>query len=281
MRLPSVIEMSFLLVDQIHEFVSQKHARGSLLVPRNVEEFPLSLIVEAVGQLAAFIGMENAGFSARPVAATAGDVVASHEVEPGDRLDLEVSVSAIRPSAMRYGGTARIGGQLAVELVKCTGAMLPMDAFDEPDAMRAYMAKLQTTGEAARQFPSRAEFTPRVVHESLHGGSRAEAILEAPEQAEFYGDHFPRRPVYPATLLLDAKIRLAQRLAVHTETSRVTLPRIRRVRAVRVRAFTPPGGRVEVVVDQRPSDRTDGVRVFSLDAVSNGAKVSSAMVELG
>lgn len=271
--------MSFLLVDQILEFTPKTRATGSLQIPADADDFPLALVVESVGQLAAYIGMENVDFSARPVAATATQVDAHRVVSPGDRLDLEVDVSAMRPNAMRYGGVARIGGEVAVELAKCTGAMLPMDAFDDPEAVRAHMEELRTTGAPERRFPTRAEFSPRVVQETFDA-ARAEATLEAPEEAEFYGDHFPRRPVYPATLLLDAKIRIAQRLAGGANASADALPPIRSVRAVRVRAFTPPGGRVDVVVNARLTEESDAARRFDLEAFSDGAKISSATVEL-
>ena len=34
-------------------------------------------------------------------------------------------------------------------------------------------------------------------------------VLDVPAEAPFFADHFPRCPVFPATLLLDAQIRIA------------------------------------------------------------------------
>lgn len=268
-------EMSFHLVDRIHEFRPEKGARGSLQIPADAEDFPLSLVVEAVGQLASYIAMASADFSMRPVAAIAGEVIAHRTVSPGDLLELEVNVGALRASAMRYGGSARVGGDVAVELRRCTGAMLPMDAFDDPASVRELMRQLQTTGAPPRGFPARTEFAPRVLKES-HELGRATATLEAPERASFYADHFPRRPVYPATLLLDAKIRVAQRLAAGSTAPDSVLPEIRAVRSVKVRAFTPPGGRIDVVVAEGEAD--EDARQFEMEAFADEARVSTATV---
>lgn len=266
--------MSFHLVDRILEFRPEKGARGSLQIPADAEDFPLSLVVEAVGQLASYIAMASADFSMRPVAAIAGEVIAHRIVSPGDRLELEVQVGAMRPSAMRYGGSARVGDEVAVELRRCTGAMLPMDAFDDPEHVRAQMRTLQATGAPPRGFPARSEFAPRILEER-HEPGRATATLEAPEHASFYADHFPRRPVYPATLLLDAKIRVAQRLAAGAATPESGLPRIQTVRNVKVRAFTPPAGRIDVVVEGDPDAATPE---FKMEAFADEARVSSATV---
>src|SRR4029079_12022859 len=44
-------------------------------------------------------------------------------------------------------------------------------------------------------------------------GVELTAVFDVPADAPFFGDHFPRRPVFPATLLLDTQMRLAIELA--------------------------------------------------------------------
>ncbi|MDG2303134.1 MAG: hypothetical protein P8R42_00545 [Candidatus Binatia bacterium] len=271
--------MSFQLVDRIHEFSTAKSASGILALPDGSEDFPLSLVVEAIGQLAAYIAMDHVDFAMRPVAAIAGEVVATRTIRGGDRLDLSVDVSALRTSAMRYAGSARVNGEVAVELKRCTGAMLPMEAFDDPQTVREHLALLRGPGLAPRAFPTRREFAPRVSEATWETG-RAAATLQAPEDASFYQDHFPLRPVYPATLLLDAKIAVAQNLVARDLPPSSHLPPIRAVNAVKVRAFTPPGGRVEVVVAETAPPPTDSVRAVKMEAFADGARVSTATVLL-
>ncbi len=271
--------MSFHLVDRIHEFTPQKSAAGTLEVPTDAEDFPLSLVVEALGQLAAYVAMENADFALRPVAAVAGEVVAHRDIRGGDQLDLSIEVGALRRGAMRYGGMAHVDGSLAVELRRCTGAMLPMEAFDDPASVRAHLQMLRDGGAPRRTFPSRAEFAPRVLQERSDNG-RSTSTFEAPQHASFYADHFPRRPVYPATLLLDAKIRVAQRLIAETHPTATGLPTIGAVRGVKVRAFTPPGGRVDVVVEETGTAQDGSEREVRMEAFADGTRVSTAIVLL-
>lgn len=272
--------MSFLLVDRITEFVPGLRASGQLVIPDDVPDFPLSLVVEAVGQLAAYVAMESTDFSMRPVAAIAGEVVSARAIAPGDQVALSIEVRALRGTAMRYGGLARVGGRTAVELHRCTGAMLPMDAFDDPENVRRQLRMLKAGGAPARRFPSRAEFAPDVTETRSEVPGRLSATLVAPAQAAFYADHFPRRPVYPATLLLDAKIAIAQNLIGRTRPDGAAPPAIRAVHSVKVRAFTPPGGRVEVVTEEIDTAPEDSGRLVRMEAFAQGERVSTASVLL-
>jgi 3-hydroxymyristoyl/3-hydroxydecanoyl-(acyl carrier protein) dehydratase len=73
-------------------------------------------------------------------------------------------------------------------------------------------------------------------------GQRVRVTFQVPAEAPFFAEHFPRKPVYPATMLLDGKIRVAQRL-LGAEGGRW---RLRRVTHVKISAFTSPGERLEV-----------------------------------
>ena len=272
--------MSFLLVDRIHQFTPGKGAKGNLRIPPDAPDFPLALAVEAIGQLAAYVAMESTGFAMRPVAATAGEVVATGAIRPGDSLELEIDIRALRSRAIRYGGVARIGGDAAVEVHRCTGAMLPMAAFDDTERVRAELEQLRTRGAPARALTSRAESAPRKSEPVFDETGRMRTTLLVPRAAPLYAEHFPRRPVYPATLLLDAKIGVARDLVARRAPEGSPPPFTRAVRGVKVRAFIPPGARVEVVVEEiekRPSDRG---RLVRMDARTDGERVSTASVLL-
>lgn len=272
--------MSFHLVDRISAFEPRRSAAGSLQLPAGNGEFPVSLVVEAVGQLASFVAMESVDFAMRPVAAIAGEVLAHRPVPDGARLDLEIQVGALRPSAIRYAGLARVGAETVVELSRCTGAMLPMETFDDPERVRTHLEHLRASGIDPRAFPTPEEFRPRVCEERHPSPGVAEAVLEAPLEASFYADHFPSRPVYPATLLLDAKIGVAQRLLAGPETPASETPAIVAVRNVKVRAFTPPGGQVRVRAEAADDRQDDGTRVVALEAFAEEGRVSTARVVL-
>ena len=101
--------------------------------------------------------------------------------------------------------------------------------------------------------------------------------MHVPVSAPFFADHFPRRPVFPATLLLDAQIRLALRLAGETLPPG---PRLRpaRVADVKMRSFILPGQAVEIEAAMRSA--TDGAAELSLAAMVDGKRVATGRVEI-
>ena len=108
-------------------------------------------------------------------------------------------------------------------------------------------------------------------------GQRLRAAMHVPVSAPFFGDHFPRRPVFPATLLLDAQIRLALRLAAEA------LPPGRRLRPARVadvkmRAFILPGHAVEIETAMRSA--TDAAAELTLAAMVDGKRVATGRMEI-
>ena len=94
-------DLSFHLVDRIDDLVPERSARGHLAIPADMSEFPACLVVEAIGQLAAWVAMQRASFERRPVAARAADVRVFGTVPPGARLELEISVQSCPVSRRR------------------------------------------------------------------------------------------------------------------------------------------------------------------------------------
>ncbi|HSH17721.1 MAG TPA: hypothetical protein VLD18_16900, partial [Verrucomicrobiae bacterium] len=73
------------------------------------------------------------------------------------------------------------------------------------------------------------------------------ATFTVPGSAPFYADHFPRRPVLPGTLLMNAKLQLAAALAAQLPAP-ATGGRwvLHEVTNMKLRAFTPPGETLEI-----------------------------------
>ena len=273
--------MSFLLVDRILEFSPGRSATGTLQIPSGPEDFPLALAVEALGQLATWIAMEHSSFQQRPVAAIAGEVLSVGYVRAGDLLHLSVDVSTLRANAMRYRGEARVDGSASITMNRCTGAMLPMEVFDDASDVRTHFENLRRGETPSRGFPRRTEFAPRIEWGENTPEGVVRATLEAPGNADFYLDHFPRKPVYPATLLLDAKIDIARRVLAQEAPDPAGRWRVNAVRNVKVRSFTPPGGRVDVEVRETDARSDSGERAVSMEASSGEERVSSATVWFG
>jgi 3-hydroxymyristoyl/3-hydroxydecanoyl-(acyl carrier protein) dehydratase len=145
-----------------------------------------------------------------------------------------------------------IAGQLVLELSDTLGSMLDIDEFDAPEALRADFSLLTTTGRVPGAFKG----VPPPVLEDISGQDRQrfEARLHVPAQADFFLDHFPRRPVFPATLMLDAQLQLALRLAEIQAGGPV---RVQRITHVKVRAFTAPGATLVLFAESAEPSQTD------------------------
>jgi len=268
---------AFSFVDRITEYEPGRRARGSYTVPADIPAFPSCLVAEAVGQLAAWVAMAHIDFRGRPVAALANETRFVSDVTPGDALDLAVDVESCDDDAVAYAGRARVDGKDVVELVDCLGPMLPVEEFDSPAALAARFDLIRGAGATPGRFHG-VPF-PQVVRTAGVPGVSASATLHVPESAPFFGDHFPRRPVFPATLLLDAQIRLALEVAAEaTHWPAGTRPAPYRMTHVKMRSFIPPGALVDIDAEMAPPEA--GSAMVRLTARMNGKVAATARLEL-
>ena len=112
--------------------------------------------------------------------------------------------------------------------------------------MRERLALLRGRGAAPGRFRGVAPMPVQVT--SREPGVSATAMLDVPADAPFFGDHFPRRPVFPATLLLDTQMRLAVDVAREADVMRGAAPRAVRMTHVKMRSFIVPGQHLAIDV---------------------------------
>ena len=266
---------AFSFVDRITDLVPGTRARGSFAIPRTIASFPSCLMAEAVGQLAAWVAMSRIEFRGRPVAALASETRFVRAAKPGETLSLAVEIDDCDDEAVAYRGWADIDGARAIELEDCLGPMLPLGDFDDPAAMRERFDLLTGAGAAPGRF--RGVELARARREPSVNATSARASLEVPQAAAFFYDHFPRRAVFPATLMLDAQIDLALALArasAHWHAGAVLAPV--RMTHVKVRAFTAPGTRLALKAEMRPPG--NGEVTFMLAAEAEGKTVATSRV---
>ena len=266
---------AFSFVDRITALEAGRRARGRFAIPAGLPAFSTCLVAEAVGQLAAWVAMARAEFRRRPVAALAGEMRIVGEAAPGEILDLGVEIESCDPEAVAFDGWARLGDTPVVELCRCLGPMLPLEAFDAPEAVRRDFETLCESGARPGRFRGVDELDLTLIDRVP--GRRLRAAISVPVSAPFFADHFPRRPVFPATLLLDAQIRLALRLATETLPPDPRLGPARMV-DVKMRSFILPGQAVEIETAMRPA--ADGAADLTLAARVDGKRVATGRVEI-
>jgi 3-hydroxymyristoyl/3-hydroxydecanoyl-(acyl carrier protein) dehydratase len=246
---------AFTFCDRITEHVPATRARATFAVPAALGQFSSCLVAEATGQLAAWVSMAHIGFSGRPVAALAREVRIHGDVRPGDSVSLEVDIGSCDAEAVFYQGRARVAGRVAVELVDCLGPMLPQDDYDSADDLARQFALLCGPGAAPGRFHGVGD---HAMETETAGADSRVARLHVPVDAPYFCDHFPRRAVFPATLLLDHAIRVATALV---DVDPAQPRRVARVQNVKMRDFIAPGEDVLLHVARIAPRNADDARV--------------------
>ena len=268
---------AFSFVDRITEYAPGKSAHGIFHVPAAVRVFPACLVAEAVGQLAAWVSMEHIAYRGRPVAALAGETRFLGQVAPGDTLRLSVEIDDVDDNGSRVPRMGR-------------GRRPSSDRIERLPGSHAARARLRCARGAAGAIcvAARRGCSPRSIQRRrcssdegnrAHCGKVGAGKLYVPATAPFFADHFPRRPVFPATLLLDSQIVLATQVAREARTAREgTDPEPARMTHVKMRAFILPGQEVDSCAELM--DTQDGTTRISLSARDGeGKTIATARVE--
>jgi 3-hydroxymyristoyl/3-hydroxydecanoyl-(acyl carrier protein) dehydratase len=264
---------AFSFVDRITDLTAGRSAKGVFAIPERIAPFSSCLVAEAVGQLAAWVAMSHIGFRGRPVAALASETLLAGDVAPGRTLNLAIEIADVDDDAVAYSGWANVDGTRVISLNDCLGPMLPLNDFDSADAMRERFDLLCSAGAA----PARFRGVPSLPLEDMDvaPGRSATATLRVPLSAPFFADHFPRRPVFPATLLLDAQIRLALALAAASGNA---APKPARMTHVKMRSFIAPGDLLQLGAEMA-RDEHSGDRIM-LSARSGERTIATARLQL-
>jgi 3-hydroxymyristoyl/3-hydroxydecanoyl-(acyl carrier protein) dehydratase len=248
-------------------------------VPASASRFPGSLMAEAVGQLAAWSAMSELNFAWRPVAGIAGEARYHRIVAPGQTLTLEADVGRCDTEAVAYSGRAFIDGDCALELIDCVGPMLPMEEFDAPGAVRADFETLRVQGAPAGRFAGVP--APQLTTVEHERGRRLRTRLQVPGQDEvaYFADHFPRRPVFPGTLLLEAMTQLSMQVAGEAlpgPGDRALMPA--QVSNVKIRSFTTPGTVLELEIELLAVE--DERAQLKVAARNDGRTIATGRIEI-
>jgi 3-hydroxymyristoyl/3-hydroxydecanoyl-(acyl carrier protein) dehydratase len=253
------------------------HIRGLYEIPSALDNFPIALLAESVGQLAAWAAMSAVKFERRPVAGIAGGVEFLAPVQPGQTLALEADLESVDAQAVAYGGTAYINGVPAIRLERCVGPMLPLEEFEDPQAARERFALLRGPGAEPGGFRG----IPALSLDQLSGkkGQSLSAALKVPETAPLFADHFPRRPVFPGTLLMHMNLQLAAELAKEISPPKNGAPWIlRRISNVKLRAFIPPGDTLEL--EAKLAERLDDSATIGIEIRKEKRRIGGARLLL-
>jgi 3-hydroxymyristoyl/3-hydroxydecanoyl-(acyl carrier protein) dehydratase len=268
---------AFSFVDRITALEPGRAVAGEYSIPATAGPFSHSLVAEAIGQLAAWAAMAHCRFALRPVAGIAKRVEFFGHALPGQTLTLNATLESVDDTAVAYGGAARLNGREILRLSQCVGPMLPAGDFDDPELVGRRFELLHAQGAEPGAYGGLPEFELMPA-----GGEPAQwlgAHLCIPEHAPFFSDHFPRRPIFPGTLLVHNQLRLADALA-----NNLPAPapggrwEAREVCDVKIRSFTLPGTRLDL--EARVKELAGTRALISLQSRNGPRLIGTARVAL-
>jgi len=263
---------AFSFVDRITSLRDACRVEGWYVIPEDLQAFPSCLAAEAVGQLAAWAAMKATDFVRRPVAGLAGQVDLLGGARPGKVLELAVDIDSLDEEAISYRGAATIEGASIIQLEDCVGPMIPVTELDDPDALRKRFALLSGQGVPAGGFPG----IPPLPFQLVGGeqGISVRAAFTVPSSASFFADHFPRRPVFPGSLLMQVCLELSDALVTEMPPTAQGKWRLESVLNMKLREFIPPGK--ELQLETKIKQRTVDTITLTVDARTGDEIVGGA-----
>jgi 3-hydroxymyristoyl/3-hydroxydecanoyl-(acyl carrier protein) dehydratase len=267
---------AFSFVDRITAMPNAGQIRGSYRIPAGLDEFPLALAGEAVGQLAAWAAMKAVDFEYRPLAGLAGSIELLRLARPGHLLELSVEIEDVDSERVEYNGTACQAGEPVVRLRDCVGPMVPLADMDDPALLRTRFDVLCRGESDAGAVTG----LPPLLLECRGGeaGCAARAIFHVPSAAPFFSDHFPRRPLFPGSLLMHLKIQLGAALAaeIPQPPTRAWVPDA--VRDMKLRSFIGPGETLRL--EARLKQHSNEAVTLALETRTDKELVATASLRL-
>ncbi len=270
---------AFSFVDRITSVEPGVSISGEYHIPDGITSFPGSLVVESLGQLAAWSAMAKIDFQFRPVAGIAGGIhyLSPESPGPGQTLQLTAQLEQSDEEAVSYGGTVKVDGQEVLRLENCLGPMVPMTDYDDPQAMRDRYDLICSDGAGPNAFEGVPEFPLTRNEEESVFGEIAVATFFVPESTPFFGDHFPRNPVFPGTLLMDMNQKISEALASEIPTDESgRIWKVSHMANVKIRAFTPPGEALELRA--KIDEKTEDSLTLRVETKKGGKRNSSARI---
>jgi 3-hydroxyacyl-[acyl-carrier-protein] dehydratase len=268
---------AFSFVDRITDLQPGVRIRGRYTVPSSLNEFPSSLAAEAIGQLAAWAAMASVEFQRRPVAGLAGCIRLLSPISPGQVLELAVELEGGDDDAIGYSGEASVDGRPVIRLEHCVGPMVLQEEFDCSRALKDRFELLRGPGATPGGFRG----VPALQPERVNGepGRCARANLQVPVSAPFFGDHFPRRPVFPGSLLVHSNLQLVFDLVSEVEPpARDRRWKVESVSNVKLRSFIPPGEKLEI--EANLEERSANEAVIAVETRMGRRVVGAARIRL-
>lgn len=258
--------MNFLFVDRIlslnpgKEAIGLKHVTLNdiyLSVDQNNNQLLLPCIVgEALGQLCSWNVLKTSDFSFRPVGGVIQEIQMFADTAIGDTVLLESHIDTLDTDNLlvSFSGRASVNGKTLLTVTNSLAPLLPLAEFNHPEKVKADFANLYRPEQDDKQTlkknpPMGAKAKPyQIAYDKILSCQPGQEIIAQKNvslSAPYFIDHFPVKPVFPLSLLIEYNLQLAFSFLEKQTTSieRKNL-RLLAVRKVKIGNFVLPGDSV-------------------------------------
>jgi 3-hydroxymyristoyl/3-hydroxydecanoyl-(acyl carrier protein) dehydratase len=241
--------MGFNFIDKITTFESQKLAKGIKIISSSEKPYfanenklyPMMLI-EAIGQLNAWITMEMNNFQVRPIAILYGELNLYDTAELGDQLIIETELKRFDEGTSLFDGRVMLNDKILVEVIDAAGSFLDIENFAFPDVYQTMFENLKMAS-SVKTLAKPIEQMDRLFdydHVEQIEDNKIIATKHISGSYGFFKDHFPKKPILPISILLQNNVELGKLML---EKKGLAVNKIKHIQLnnIKMRDFISPG----------------------------------------
>ncbi len=269
--------MRFLFVDRICALEKGKRVRAIKNISGEEgfleEVFPglpvLSPVIaaEAAAQALSWLIVEARDFTVKPLITVLEDYVCHKHVQPGDQIAMEGEVESLQRESALARARILINDTPAIEINHGVCYLFPLAELQDPaEARQQFQSLCEKAGQMEHRTTPRSplvrdDAAPRRQYSgidrivSYEAQQRIVGLKNITTTADYFRDHFPRKPLLPGVVIMDALLDCARILINHAlrthgcDTKQAVLSRAQKVK---FRRFVQPGDQLvlQAAMDQ-------------------------------
>jgi len=288
--------MRFLFVDRICDLERGRRVRAIKNISWNgdflqeffpgIPVFSPVIAAEAAAQALSWLIVEARGFTVKPLITVLDSYTCSRHMQPGDQIEMEGEIESFQPESALAHARILLNKTPAVEINHGVCYLYPLQELQDPEGARRQFQNLTENPPSLQQghaaapglpqgpsaLPAARPWVDRVI--KYEAGKNILGIKNVTSTEDFFNDHFPRKPLLPGVIIMEALTSTARMLiepvlaANGLDHKRAILQQAKKVK---FRKFVQPGDQLllEVTLESfQPHASTIKARALLQDKVA-------------
>lgn len=271
--------MIFNFIDTITNFESRQSATGIKLISEAQRPYMIGdklypmMLLEAIGQLNAWITMEMNNFQVRPLAILYGEINIYDTASLGDNIIIETELTRYDDTTSLFNGRVKRGKKILLEVFDAAGSFLDINDFAYPAEYVSMFAKLKESrlSDNAKpnfdaNFSSASDIKNLFHHDKLIAldENEIQATKQIKKNYPFFKEHFPKKPILPISILLQNNIELGKKLPTQLKGHEFRMTKIS-LSKIKMRDFIQPGADLYTTIKPIDNHADDNVITCSFN----------------